>query len=506
MLRPYQLQAVADLRSAWKQRPLLSMPTGGGKTHVACEIIRCAVDKGNLVIFVAHRRGLVYQARDRLAGFGIEAGIVMGKEDPGLGPVYVASVQTLARRTVPADVIIVDEAHHATSETWKEVIGRYRIVVGLSATPYRLDGSPLGDVFGVIVHGPTVSELIADGVLINPRFFAPPGPDLKGVHTRGGDYVPSELEDAVSKPGLIGDIVTHWKKHANGGRTVAFGVGIAHSKAIAAAFGDLGYHIDGSTPQEERDEAVRRLEAGEIKVLSNCDMIGEGWDLPSLDCAILARPTKSLALHRQQIGRVMRACPGKNGALILDHAGNTHRHGLPTDDVEVSLTGRAVRKQESAPRTCKKCFAVVEEYPCWCCGYTPPAEDREIKQTEGELVEFSGEHRVSRYREWIAIASTNGWKIGWAKFKYKQQFGVWPRHSEIDASYVCKEHTYEQRSYGIICARCLRKRGSERHSEGNRSYSAAVEEQCGEVVQRPEPVSGLCAERSLDSGGSGWFS
>lgn len=436
------------------------MPTGGGKTHVACEIIRGAIAKGGRVIFCAHRRGLVYQARDRLASFGIAAGIVMGDEDPGGGPVYVASIQTLCRRQLTADIIIVDEAHHATSETWKGVVSRYRTVIGLTATPYRLDGAPLGDVFGCIVSGPSVSDLVADGVLINPRIFAPPGPDLSGVHTRGGEYVPDELEVAVNKPRLLGDIVQHWKKYG-GGRTVAFGVGIAHSKAIAEAFGSIGYHIDGTTPESERVHAVAMLERGEIKVLSNCDLIGEGWDLPSLDCAILARPTKSLALHRQQIGRVMRACPGKLGALILDHAGNTNRHGLPTDDVEVSLTGRAKRKQEAAPRVCKKCFAVIDSYPCWDCGFVPEEVPREITVSAGELVEISRDDRQKQYSLWVGTASMMGYKLGWAKMRYKQRYNAWPRFKEEDAKYVCRGHEYEQRNYGIVCARCLRARDPE---------------------------------------------
>jgi DNA repair protein RadD len=332
-------------------------------------------------------------------------------------------------------------------------------VIGLTATPYRLDGAPLGDVFGHIVHGPSVSELVANGVLINPRIYAPPGPDLNGVHSRGGDFVVGELELAVAKKNLVGDIVKHWEKHANGGRTVAFGVGIFHSKMIAEAFGSIGYHIDGGSPQEEREYAIAKLEAGEIKVLSNCDLIGEGWDLPSLDCAILARPTQSMALHRQQIGRVMRACPGKEGALVLDHAGNTHRHGVPTDEVDVSLEGKAKRKQEAAPRTCKECFAIIEEYPCWACGFKPEMVAREIESVGGELVEFvpeTIEQKRAWYAEKVALASANGYKLGYAKFKYKEKYHVWPRFKEIDATYVCSGHQFEQRSYGVICARCLR--------------------------------------------------
>lgn len=506
-LRDYQLRAVSDLRAACKQRPLYYAPVGSGKTNVACEIIRGAVAKGKRVVFVAHRRGLVFQARDRLATFGIAAGVVMGDENPGSGPVYVASIQTLQRRQVPADMLIVDEAHHATSATWKGVVARYPIVIGLSATPYRLDGAPLGDVFGCIVSGPTVSELVADGVLINPRIFAPPGPDLKGVHSRGGEFIQEELEAAVLKSRLVGDIVKHWEQHAKNGRTVAFGVGIRHSKMIAEAFGSRARHIDGDTPQREREEAVALLEARAINVLCNCDLIGEGWDLPSLDCAILARPTQSLALHRQQIGRVMRACPGKLGALILDHAGNTHRHGLPTDDVEVTLTGKAKRKSEAAPPACKKCFAILDGgYPCWGCGYDPADEPvvrlAELPKT-GVLVEMpkdSQEFRRAKYAGWVSVASELGYKLGWAKFQFKKRYSAWPRFPDEDAKYVCRSHQYEQRSYGIICSRCLRARGSERDPDSDGEDRPAVAEQRGQVVQRPEPVPSVQTAGPVDSG------
>lgn len=465
-LRDYQIRAVNDLRAHWRSRPLLHLATGGGKTAVACEIIRCAVAKGRRIVFIAHRRTLVYQARERLRSFGISAGVIMGDEPRTGQAVQVASIQTLARRDLDADIAICDEAHHATSKTWRSVLSRYHIVLGLTATPYRLDGSPLGDVFGHIVHGPSVTELISDGVLVMPRFFAPPGPDLKGVHKRGGEFVQSELEVAVSKPRIFADIRTTWDKHASGLRTIGFAVGIAHSKACAALWGDKGRHIDGETPQEERDQAVADLESGRIHALWNVDLINEGFDLPLLECAILARPTASLALHRQQIGRVMRSSVAKTGALVLDHAGNCARHGLPTDEVEVTLTGKAKRKTEAAPRTCPKCFAVISEWPCWDCGHEPEREEREIRKVEGELVEITGDQRRAWYAEQIDTASRLGYKIGYAKFRFKDRFGVWPRYKDIDETYKCSGHEYERRNYGVICARCLRARGAERDIVG----------------------------------------
>lgn len=454
ILRPYQSAAVDAIRAALDRLPILALPTGAGKTVIALELIR---GFDGTVVFLTHRRELVKQARARLGNVGV----LMGSER-SVERVTVASVQTLCRHEIQADLVIADEAHHATSDTWKRVLDRFSYRVGLTATPYRLDGSPLGDVFGEIIEGPSVRELISQGVLMEPRVYAPPGPDLRGVHKRGGEYVHGELQLRVEKPKLVGDIVEHWKKHANGLRTVAFAVGVQHSRMIADAFGPLAAHIDGSTPGPERDRAFAALKAGEIRVLVNCDLIGEGWDLPELECAILARPTASLALHRQQIGRIMRVCPGKS-AIVLDHAGNSHRHGLVTDRVEVSLTGKA-KKLDPAPPSCRECFAVMPGgYPCQECGFIPETEIavRDIGHEDGELVEFVS---VQDKKEWyagiVASASLHGYRLGWAKNKYKEKYGSWPRlMGEIEAAYVCLKHEPEPRPYGIVCARCLRKVG-----------------------------------------------
>lgn len=462
VLRQYQQQIVDELRTHWRDRCLVNLPTGGGKTAIMAAVAMGAVSKGKRVLFVAHRRTLVYQTRDRFLQYGLKCGVIMGSDPRSSDPCQVCSIQTLARRDVPADIIICDEAHMATSASWRKVIARYPAVFGCSGTCFRLDGAPLGDIFGRIVSGPSVSDLVSEGILIAPRVFAPPGPDLSGVHRRGGEFVQGELEVAVRKPSLYADIYATWNKRASGMKTVGFAVGIAHSKACAALWGERGRHIDGSTSQVDRDSAVRDLEEGRIDVLWNCDVVSMGWDVPALQCAILARPTASLALHRQQCGRIMRACPSKDGVVLLDHSGNVHRHGLPSDDVEATLTGKAKRAVEKAPRTCPECFAVIDGYPCWDCGHEPEQSVREIERVEGELVEFSADSRREMYAVWIAEASRCGKKIGWAKYRFKEKFGVWPRLKEEDAKYECRGHEYEQRQYGIVCGRCLRAQSAER--------------------------------------------
>lgn len=291
------------LRERCRDRPLLCLPTGGGKTSVAAEIIRAAVARGNRCIFLVHRRELVDQAVERLAEFGVKAGrILAGHYEVRSLPVQVACIPTLVRRKHwPAELVIVDECAHATSRSWTDVIGRYpdSFVIGLTATPIRLDGKGLGDIFGCIVEPVSTRALIEQGHLIEPKVFAPPV-DLGGIPVKRGDYSIPEL--AVRMEKLTGSITKEWLGHARGMKTVAFAVNVEHSQKIVAAFREIGVraaHIDGGTANHVRAEALRRLRAGDLDLVSNCMVLSEGWDLPSLRCAILARPTKSLALFRQ---------------------------------------------------------------------------------------------------------------------------------------------------------------------------------------------------------------
>lgn len=460
ILRDYQQRVVCELEQAARNRPLLVLPTGAGKTVIACELIERF---SGTVVFLTHRRELVFQARDRLKQHGIEAGIVMGSEDREEARVQVASVQTLARRECQGDLLIVDEAHHANADSWRSVISRYPMVIGMTATPYRLDGSPLGDVFGSMVVGPSVKELVERGVLIEPIVYAPPGPDMTGIRVRAGEFEHGALTLRVDTPQLTGDIVAHWKKFGGGMKTIVFACGVEHSLHIQRAFMDAGVlaaHVDGSYEKERREDAFSALAGGDIEVLTNCDLVGEGWDLPALECAILARPTASMGLHRQQIGRIMRACKDKQGALVLDHAGNSHRHGLVTDEIEFSLHAKAVKKSP-APPACRECFAVMPGgYPCPQCGYEPDPEQirREIATKEGELVKFeSKEARSEWYKGVVATANGRGYKLGWAKRQFKERYGVWPRGlKDVEEAYVCIRHEPERREYGVVCGRCLR--------------------------------------------------
>jgi hypothetical protein len=307
-------------------------------------------------------------------------------------------------------------------------------------------------------------------VLIEPTVFAPPAPDLTGVHTVAGEFHRGELQARMTSSKLFGDIVEHWHRHAAGRRTVAFAVGVEHSRGIVEAFCASGVnaeHLDGSSPPEIRAGVLARLASGETQVVSNCDLFGEGFDLPALECAILARPTASLALHLQQIGRVMRSSDGKDDAVVLDHAGNTHRHGLVTDEFEYSLDQNVRKSIATNPRICKQCYAIMLTAVCSECGSSgqplregQPIGRGEVAVEQGELKEFKRAPFPDKRREYerlVRLASDKGWRLGWARAKYKQTFGVWPRlMKDVEALFVCERHEWQITNWGTRCARCFR--------------------------------------------------
>jgi DNA repair protein RadD len=459
-LRPYQVAAVERTRGRTRQcrKVLLVAPTGAGKTVIAAHIITRAHAKGRRVIFFAHRRELIHQTVRKLIDAGIPAeaiGVLMA-DDPltnPAAPIQVASIDTWRHReSPPADLVIIDEAHRSLAQTYLDAIAHYSeagaIILGMTATPYRADGGGLGDVYEALEVVASPAELIAEGFLTAPRVFSAPRkarPDLSGVRTRMGDYVESDLAEAMNQRRLVGGIVEHWQRLAEGRRTVVFATGIAHSQAIADAFIEAGIaaeHLDGMTPTRDRDAILRRLDTGETLIVSNCGVLCEGWDQPSVKCAVLARPTKSTGLYLQQAGRILRPWEGI-GALILDHAGNALVHGLPQDDREFELNVTKKRKTggEAPTKECPECDAVVPLGVSVCpeCGYEFPgrkpapdvvAADLEeidavpigvMKAVWGELVEAweaANERRASRGEKPM--------KPGWVWHKFHGRFGRKP--------------------------------------------------------------------------------
>mgnify|MGYP007071569920 CR=1 FL=1 len=432
-LRRYQHMAVQRVVDTLKRNPVLVAPTGSGKTVMGCALVQW-LDAPTL--WLAHRKELIDQAAGTLAQYlDFPPGIIMaGYSSSELSSVQVASVQTLVRRSMPAvGLIVIDEAHHATAGAYQNILAAYPNVprVGLTATPFRLDGQGLGDVFGDIVVAAYTDELVQRGVLHAPKVYAGHSPDLRGVKKSMGDYVTAQLASRMA--GLEGDIVANWQARAAGKKTVVFAVNVDHSKTIVDQFRAAGVtaeHLDGSTPRTERDDILARLRNGAVQVVSNCMVLTEGWDLPTLECAVIARPTASLNLHLQTIGRVMRSADGKDGCIVLDHAGNHHMHGLVTRRLTYSLDGKTVgEKDPLGLRRCGACQLLYDPRLDACpeCGWVPEKRDAP-QSTGGALTEFREdfEYRREMYRLYVSQAEDAGFKPGWAAYRFHERFDEWP--------------------------------------------------------------------------------
>jgi DNA repair protein RadD len=447
VLRPYQQQAIDDARAAYRaghRAVLFQLPTGGGKTVTASTVVHGAAEKGNGTWWLCHRRELADQASQTFHDLGIPHGTVQaGYVSDRHALVQVASIQTIVRRLrelPPPDLLVFDEAHHIGAASWEMIFNAFpgARILGLTATPWRLDGEGLGRWFGHMVAGPTVAELIAAGSLSPYRLFAPATPDLSDVKTAAGDYQRGALAQAMDKPAIVGDAIGHYRRLCPGKRAVAFAAGVENSQRIAAQFLAAGIpaeHVDGRMDNRARDAAVERFRRGETLVLANSDLFGEGFDVPGIEAAILLRPTKSLSLYLQQVGRALRPADGKTEAIILDHAGNSLRHGLPDDDREWTMDDREKRRRsegaEVPVRQCTECFFVYRPAPkCPQCGHVPAVRARELEVVDGSLEEVKRAEAAAKRQRWLeerdcktledwqALAAARGYKPGWAFVRF----------------------------------------------------------------------------------------
>ena len=422
-LRDYQVRAIDLVRGEYRRgrrAVLLVLPTGAGKTATASQLIAWAVARGRRCLFLVHRREIVLDTHRRLVAAGVPCGVVMAGEKPSDAAVQVCSVQTLvAREQHPAaDLIVWDEAHHCTAGTYRDIRAQYPSAwhLGLTATPERSDGAPLGDAFEALVAPITVGELVAAGHLAPIEVIAPP--------TRLQSAIGATPADA-------------WREHGGGRPAVVFTGTIAESRECVAAIGERAAHIDGSTPRRERDEILRRFERGDLDVVSNCSVLTEGWDSARAEVCVLARGCGSLPVYLQTIGRVRRT--GGNAAkrcLLLDLAGAAHEHGMPDEDREWSLTeGQAKRRSDrEALSTCLHCGAVARYASrgarCRRCGQPwPEAERVEVRRQQLAAVVPSSTRRereveLERLRQ---IARQRAYKPAWVGVKFKEKFGYWPR-------------------------------------------------------------------------------
>lgn len=406
---PHQVEIIERASDAYRQYQSVLMygPTGIGKTNMAALILLRMLQKQKRAIMAVHRDNLLQQTARTLDEFQLPYGyIAAGMTFERRCPVHLASIQTLARRLDKVhapDLLIVDEAHLAAAKTWSRVVDFYRSrgtkILGLSGSPTRLDGKPLSNLFDTMVMGPSVRWLIDNGFLSDYIAYCPSKVDLSGVHAKMGDFQTNELSAAMDKPAITGDAVSHYKKLADGTRAVCYCVSIKHSRNVCDTFNAAGIqaaHIDGTTPKNEQRRAIRDFADGRVKVLCNVELITTGFDLSAqvgrdvpIETMIGLRPTQSLALHLQMIGRALRRKP--QPAILLDHAGNILRHGLPDDHRDWDLNGKPKSGKKTADdalpiRQCERCYTVHRPAPaCPSCGFFYPVNGREIATVAGEL-------------------------------------------------------------------------------------------------------------------------
>jgi superfamily II DNA or RNA helicase len=450
ILRPYQQDDIARIRAAYAngaQRVLYEAPTGSGKTVLFATVVAGAAARGTRVCILGHRDEIVRQIADALTELGVAHGIIAaGYPETPEASVQVASVATLVRRLhrldPPPDLLVPDEAHHCAANTWRKIINSVpeAKILGVTATPQRLDGKGLSDIFDTLIIGPSVESLIQQNYLCDFTTYAPAREvDLSKVHTRAGDYAIDELAQAMSKSVIVETAVHEYVRLCPGVPAIAFCVDIAHSELVAAAFTARGFraaHVDGTTPAAERRALIAALGTGAIQVLCNCGLISEGLDVPVVTAAILLRPTKSLALHLQQVGRCLRPAPGKAKALILDHAGNTFRFGPADLERAWSLEGKAGKGEALPPmQRCTGCGAIIPAAAMTCtecgtvlrvpkprtphterAGATLVATDRLATMSYGQALRWAGGDRDRLH----LVARARGYKPGWVYYRLQE--------------------------------------------------------------------------------------
>ena len=470
-LRDYQAKAVADTVAHWRagvRSVLIVAPTGAGKTVIAADMIRRLHGGGKRVLFVAHRRELVRQTIEtlgRVVPIHDISGIGPGLTYSPMSPITVATIQSLLQRsgTVPVDAIVLDEAHHYVADDWSTLTAAYpdARILGVTATPERTDGRPLGDMFDQLVETVGYTRLIDDGHLVPCRVYQPAG--------------------ALAGGSLAQSPVTAYQRHGGGGRAFCYVGSVGYAKALADEFTAAGIpasYITAGTSGADRDSRLSRFRDGALRVLVNVYTLTEGVDVPAASVCIIASTCSHVTGYLQRAGRVLRPHPGKTHGVLIDLVGASLMHGLPTEDRVYSLDGDGIRRLAPLPiKQCPMCGLSDAGVPrvCPSCGYeypvsarpapvihdeelravydganTPkPAKRRELKRLLSidrpravaaarlayidlfdeapDLSRVDKKTKKKEYMELLNYARARRHNVGSAAWEYKRTFGVWPR-------------------------------------------------------------------------------
>lgn len=484
-LRDYQQRAIDFLARSigtGHKAPVLVASTGSGKTRTAAAICRRAIAKGNHVLFITPRRGLTIQANEAFDELGIESGIIMaGIEHDNRHRVEVASMDTIISRlgkdrltsallgVEAADILIIDEAHLAVSDKRKEFLlsvleGKYgpkKIIIGLTASPCVAGGGGLGAVFDDLLVPVTMHELIEQGYLCRPRYYAAERPDLSKVGDSGGDYKQGELGDAYADTTIMGDVITNWQRIAAGTTTVVFTPTRANAADLVGRFDAVGVkaeYVDANTTDRDRGQMYHRVKAGKTTVICNVGIVSLGVDIPNIQTVVMATATKSIAKWMQAVGRALRPSEGKEFAHIIDHGGMSLDPKMgPVEDIvdwtldEKSKVQDRIQQRKEANRepkeiTCSNCKTVFKaRHSCPACGFAMKQKTEALEYYEADLKEVVREgNKANRKTGWDEkkqfmgelkmYAMEKGYKQGWVAHQYRSKFLVWPNDARVKNS------------------------------------------------------------------------
>lgn len=441
-MHPYQTKLVEQAREELKKGNkscLLVSPAGSGKSVVIAEIARLTTLKGGRVMFMVHRQELINQIMESFKANSVDLNLCT--------VMTVGKIRNRLDKLPKPNLIITDETHHSLAKTYRDIYDYYSDVplLGFSATPWRLNGKGLGDVYDAMIEGPDVQWLIDNHYLAPFDYYSVNLIDeSKLSKSSTGDYSNKSIDEAVGHT-IYGDVIKTYRDKVDGQQAIVYAHSIAFSKQIAQQFRDAGInaaHCDSKTPQRERDKIMTDFKKGTLKVLSNCDLISEGYNVPDCSCVIMLRPTESLVLFIQQSMRCMRFKPGKQ-ATIIDHVANYTRFGLPNTPHKWTLADREKKKKstnttvDTPIKQCAFCFAVIpaQSKNCPLCGHEVEVVQTEIKVDETARIEkiesnfrLQADYIVTKkiselksYEELKAYAKARGYKQGWIYFQAKNK-------------------------------------------------------------------------------------
>jgi len=447
-LRPYQTKAIEEIRRKFARgirRVLLHLSTGGGKTVIFCQILKGVKERNKKAIIVVFGKDLIENASQRLFREGIEHGVLQGNHwnYKPREPIQVCSITTLYRRKlVPeADLVVIDEAHQSYNESYKWLLEQYqgKFILPVTATPHLKKG--MRHVADTVVYPTTFRDLVANGYLVRPKYFAPTTLDLSDVKvdSKTGDYSLKDLDKKLDGFRLYGDVIAHYKELCNGAPSICFAINIRHSLMLCDLFNRAGIpceHIDANTSLGDRQTVYKKLETGEIKVIVNVGVATTGVDIPCLRAVISCRPTKSYNLYIQMLGRGTRPFSGKDVFYVLDHANNILEHGMIEDEQECNLDGA---KKDSVKRgkICEKCFFVwmpeKPGEPCPECGHINVSPEKgegkpKLDNEDAKLVEIKSSEDLMHLKikkqidRWIDMANKRSYKPGFVFYKTVEKY------------------------------------------------------------------------------------